>query len=92
MSSGDAEQEYPFTDPRIVLGEAITSAIKHSSEQVPADAYLTRWVVVGELALPSDKMAFVQMSSTASGLELKAWDEIGFHATALIRSALRGIQ
>lgn len=81
----------PERHPRLDLHEAIADAL--SDERMVGAAtggVVTRWVLVGELALPDANMALITVSSTSSGHDLRTWEQTGLLGMALHRALRNG--
>lgn len=77
--------------PKLELHDAIAAALADDRVVPGPDGLLTRWVLVGELALPDRQMSLVTLTSTASGQDLRSWETYGLLGMALHRvTASRG--
>jgi hypothetical protein len=60
----------------------------HEPELVPSgeDLLLARWALIGEVVLSEDRLGIVTITSTASGDDLRSWEQVGLYMHALARA------
>ena len=92
---GPIDEEHhvgPPADPRQAVHEALSIWLPaHSVARgdLPDNehAVLVRWVAIGEVMLANDRAALIHLSGTASGSDVRSWDQLGMLSKIAFREA-----